>query len=386
MELPLIEIAGTPAEMGHSYGEQCRRQVREFYQIRMALAREAASEYGRSYTEDEVLDVLKPSLALTEAFDAAGYAEMCATGEAADLTPEQMLAVNGLTDVQDLLRWGPGPAVRGNGARSRPLDDECSSFIVAADRAAHGAALLGQNWDMHTTAMPFITLVRRRPVDRPRTCAITTAGCLTLIGINEAGVGVGNTNLLASDSRSGVQYLSILHRALGSTSIEEATDVVIGAHRMGGHYYYVAGPNDTGGHEARSIECTATDSRVRPITTGLYAHCNHYFDTDLSRMQAEPTSESSAARQRRMEELLVDPGLTVGADDIRAILSDHEGAGANAICRHDDEGGVSSDATVIMSPQRGELSACRGQPHVGVWRHERLRVGGGSAVTDQAVS
>ena len=56
----------------------------------------------------------------------------------------------------------------------------------------------------------------------------------------------------------------------------------------------------------------------------------------------------------------------IGIDDLKCMLSDHDGGPNRCICRHDAEG-VSTNATVILSPATGEIHACRGQPHAGQW-------------------
>ena len=46
------------------------------------------------------------------------------------------------------------------------------------------------------------------------------------MGINEHGLSVGTTNIKTDDSRIGVGYLSILHRAIRCHNLAEATSVV----------------------------------------------------------------------------------------------------------------------------------------------------------------
>lgn len=56
----------------------------------------------------------------------------------------------------------------------------------------------------------------------------------------------------------------------------------------------------------------------------------------------------------------------LGVEDLKRLLADHEGGTDRCICRHDAVG-VSTNATVILSPATGGIHACRGQPHVGQW-------------------
>ncbi|MCZ7646726.1 MAG: C45 family peptidase [Planctomycetota bacterium] len=281
-----------------------------------------------------------------------GWDEFAGIARGADLTLEQCYVLQGLTDLQDVLAFGPRAELEG-----------CSHFIVAPNRSATGRLLLGQNWDLKTDNMPFVRLVARKPQDAPATASLTLTGCLTLIGVNAAGVAVGNTNLKGNDARPGVQYLTVLHRALRSESFEEAAEAVRGSPRAGAHYYYVGGPNG----EAAGFECSATRCAEVPVASGTYTHCNHYLDEELKPFDPEPPSASTCRRQARLSELMAQHAGKIGIDDLKRFLSDHDGGADLALCRHHGPDQVSTNACVILSPQTREIHACRGQPHVGTW-------------------
>ena len=355
-ELPIIELEGTPREMGRAFGELCRDDIREFYGIRMKLAILFAREHGRRLTEEGVLGVCRESVKLTQEFDPEGYEEFCAIGEAAGLSPEQTYSLNGLTDLRDVLAYSELPDGLG-----------CSSFVVGPDRAAGGQLLLGQTWDLYTSNMKFVMLVHRKPSNAPETLCVTTAGCLSLIGINSEGLAVGNTNLQTTDSRIGVQYLSILHRALRCTELEEAAGIVAGAPRAGAHYYYVGGPDG----RAVGLECSATRSARFALDTGTFVHCNHCLDSELAELEVPPSGDSTFCRQTRLSSLMQSYEGEIGIEAVKEMLSDHEG-GELAICRHHGADGVSTNACIIMSPGTHEIHACRSQPHEGRWVSRKL--------------
>ena len=51
MDLPVIELHGTPSQMGEAFGEACRAEARELYDIRMRCALRCAADNGRSLSE-----------------------------------------------------------------------------------------------------------------------------------------------------------------------------------------------------------------------------------------------------------------------------------------------------------------------------------------------
>jgi len=338
--------------MGEAFGEGCREQARELYAIRMKWAVQFASERGRVFSEEQVLNSARACLEPTRTYDPEGYEEFTGIARGVGISPEQCFVLQGLTDLRDLLAFGSLPDGMG-----------CSSFIVAPDRSATGELLIGQNWDLQTDNMPYVRLVHRKPESAPETWSLTLTGCLTLIGINSEGIAVGNTNLVTNDARIGVQYLTVLHRALRATSLSEAVASIKNAPRAGAHYYWAAGPEGA----AVGLECSAT--RVVPfeVKSGTFVHCNHALSDEIAALEVEEKPlPSTSFRQDRLTELLKSHVEPIGMEDLKRDLSDHEGGEGCSICRHDFEN-VSTNATVILSPSTREIHACRSQPHVGEW-------------------
>jgi isopenicillin-N N-acyltransferase-like protein len=196
---------------------------------------------------------------------------------------------------------------------------------------------------------------------------VTLTGCLSLIGLNAEGIAVGNTNLVTRDVRPGVQYLSVLHRALRATTLDEAVDCIRSAPRAAGHYYYVAGPDEV----ATGLECSAAHSVSFAVQGGTWVHCNHALSPEIAALEVNAPAVSTAHRQRRLESLLKGTGGSLAIEDLKRLLADHEGGEDRCLCRHDHEG-VSTNAVVILSPATREIHACRGQAHLGDWLIRRV--------------
>jgi isopenicillin-N N-acyltransferase-like protein len=337
--------------MGEAFGEGCRAEARALYSLRLEAARRHARDHGRPLDEAQVLTACRACLPATQAWDPPGYEELAGIARGAGLSLEQCFTLQGLTDLRDLLAYGQLPEGAG-----------CSSFVVAPDRSATGQLLLGQNWDLLTDNLPFVRLVHRRPADALETWAVTLTGCLTLIGVNAAGIAAGNTNLVTRDVRPGVQYLTVLHRALRAATLREAVAAIRGAPRAAAHYYYVAGP----GGRAVGLECSATQSVAFTVDHGTFVHCNHALSPRLAALEAGPPGQSSAFRQQRLSQLLAGHAAPLDVAALQRLLADHEGGPDRCLCRHDHEG-VSTNAVAILCPAAGRIHACRGQAHVGAW-------------------
>jgi len=357
--MELIEVSGSHEAMGAAFGEACRADIQGLYEARVLNAIEQAAQYGgKSVTEGHLVEIAKASLPMVEAYHPAGLAELRGIARGANQTLERIWVMNALTDLRDIAAYtdvsGWAPPVDGEG---------CSSFLLDGGRAADGTTYAGQTWDLSTSNMPFVRMLRRRPHDGPTTLCLTTVGCLSLIGMNEAGICVGTTNIRTLDARPGVCYLDVLHKALHQTRFEDAVAVMSDAPRAGAHYFYVA---DADGRAA-GLECSAARCEQVDVAGGAaYVHCNHVLCAPNLALEAQGTPvESSMHRQGRLGALL-EGRAQHGVEDLMGFLADHDG-GERSICRHDFNG-ISSNGSVIMNPATRRLWAVHGPACEGAWK------------------
>lgn len=346
MGIRVIELRGSPGEMGRAHGEQFRSDVHEFAELRLAACAERARTAGWPDPRADVLSFCNQALPQHEAFSPAVYEEFCGIAEGADIGPDRLMICNGLTDIIDLFASGP---VNAGG---------CTSWLAAPDATADGSVLAGQTWDMHPWAERFVVALRRRPDNAPASLAVTTTGCLSLIGMNEAGIAIGNNNLTASDARVGVMYLAIIHEALAQTSLAAAINVIGLANRMSGHNYYLAGPDG----EIVDVETTATRSDVITPGGAFYAHSNHYLLPELAELEASPPNRSTLYRLERMSRLLHDLAGDVTPAAMMKVMADETGDADCRICRSDPGDPAATCGAAVLSPQQGRVWATQGSP------------------------
>ncbi|MCM8535021.1 MAG: C45 family peptidase [Lentisphaeraceae bacterium] len=349
-KLPVYEFRGSISEIGHQYGETCREQIKELCEIRIGAALEHAQERGRSFTKKQALELISQNTPIIKNFDLEIYEETAAIAESANVSFEELILMQGLTDYRDYLSWGK--IADGFG---------CTSIITPRQNSKNGKLLLAQNWDLGTSNMPYVCFVIRHPKDKPSSYNLTVTGGLSLIGLNSHGVAIGTNNIKSTDSRLGVHYLNLIHKAMHLNSCDKVVNMIQSAQRSGAHYFLIG---DKNGNSA-GIECTALKSAIRTSENGIVTHCNHILDKELAKLEAENMGDSTCARQKRVDELIQNKKLCV--DSIKDILSDHEND-EFSICRHSDMNGISTNASIIIEPEDGKIHACRSHPHLGEWQ------------------
>jgi hypothetical protein len=182
-----------------------------------------------------------------------------------------------------------------------------------------------------------------------------------LIGMNGDGIALGTTNIKTRASRVGVGYLSILHRAIRSRTIDEALGVIRDAPRAAAHTYWAI--DSAGGSE---LECDPESVIERPLAGRPIAQTNHCQARELSAREGEPATASSRERLAQAETLL--ERVPHDVDSLRALFADRS-HGVNSINRYtEDEQGTTTNACIVCVPERRELWACRGPSDRGRWQ------------------
>lgn len=353
-----LSLSGSAAEIGEAFGEQCRAEIPQLYAARLRNAvAQAKLHGGRHVGEDAVLEVARACIEPTRAHHPDGFAELEGIARGADMPLAQILAMNGLTDLRDILAWGGELESLGG----------CTAFMLAGDSTRTGKLLCGQTWDLATDNMPHVLAVHRQPTNGPQTWTLTTVGCLSLIGLNEAGIAIGTTNIRTTDARPGVTYLSMIHKALAASSLDQAALAISAAPRAGAHFFFLADADGRG----LALECTPDHVEAAPLEAGAYVHTNHCLVPAHQAIESDTPSKSSHARQARLEALIERDRGHADVEGAKRWLADRE-SDELGISRGGFEG-VSSNGAVIMEPQSGTIHVCHGPPHEAAWIDLRPR-------------
>ena len=350
MTLPIYQVSGTPRDMGRQFGEACRASARELLELRLAGAAGHAAERGRRHhSRADILALCQSFLPLVEKWHPDTAEENRGIAEGTGLSEAEIFALQGLTDLRDLLTWGPPPDGLG-----------CTSLLVSPARSKNHQALFAQTWDLAADNRDHTCLLLRRPQKGPATLALTVSGALSMIGLNAFGFACGTNNLKAKDARPGLHYLHLLHRCLNdSRDVASAAKLIETAPRLAAHAYHLC---DASG-SILALECSALECRPWLPEAEAVLHCNHFLHPDLIPLEAEASGPSSKARQRRGQELCASGNFDVAS--LRTLLADRDG-GDLAINRRSPLA-ITTNACVILEPVERRLHACRGPADEGEW-------------------
>lgn len=351
--LRLLEVSGTPFEMGRQHAAAYPKEIQELTEDRLSLSSNI-NWTGKELSRQEVLALGQACLPYHEAYAPELMDELRGLSAGTGLSITELMILNGFTDFVDTIYCASAlPLVP-----AHPAGDNCTAFIVSAASAAEGQGFLGQTWDMHETATPYLILLRGKPEGGLRFLAFTIIGCIGMIGMNEAGIAVGINNLVAGDGHPGVTWPFVVRKMLTQDNLEDALACITQAQLAGGHNYLLA--DSTG--QGYNVEAMASRCHVQEVKTGTWVHTNHCLiaqNIEVERARLPRSRASSETRLNRGEELLNQTGITW--TDLISLTRDH--SAVNGICVHPEEPFyLESCGAAIMRPATREFRAVWGRP------------------------
>lgn len=299
--LPVVDVTGTPREMGLAYGHEAAELIRgnvEAYLRRfersVGLSPEAVALQGSAFGETSRRYF--PRLAVM----------LDAMAESAGVAPELIYAINARSE----LLYGE----RHTG--------ECTSIGLLGDHT-----VLAQNWDWNPDQRPYTLLLITRDERRHEVAALTEAGMLAKTGLNNHGVGVC-VNLIGCDrdgTPGGVPYHVLLRSVLEADSMSWALRNVLRIPRSASINLLIGQPS-----EIIDLELVPGDAGWLHPEDGILVHANHFESNVPVYDTIKDWGGSSLFRSARARRLLLEK------KDVLEVLKDHFSAPL-AICRHADE-------------------------------------------------
>ena len=346
--LRVLDVAGSPGDMGAAHGRTHTDEIRAYATERLRIVASGAWT-GAPLSRADVLDIADSMIPAHESFDGDLHTEMVAMAGAAGISLPEAIVVGGFTDFVDTVR-----AVAGKVGASTVVEDDCTAVIVPDGRAG-GAGFLAQTWDMHSSATDHVLLLRTRPDGAPPARVFTTTGCLGQIGMNSEGVSVGVNNLTGTDGCSGVTWPSVVRAMLRRATAGEALEVLLEADLAGAHNYLILDRHGDG----FNVEAMPSVRPVTPLGRDPLIHTNHTLHKRAEEAQAERDSRLMASSRTR---------LTTAADLLAHGPIDAERLFAltrepSAICvRSRAPFHIESSGAAVMRPRTGDFWACWGLP------------------------
>ena len=269
--LPVLDLAGTPREIGLAHGEAMRDAIVEFADTVTAVHQ--ANNAFLKADRGQLMGFSLRNLGFLEKFCPDLVEEMRGIADGAGVGFDEIVFLNAFLELED---------VRAPGLGGKILPDAlwgCTTFNVAPEAAADGRACLGQTFDMEKYYERFLCVLRVRPKTGPAMLMLSFAGVLGLNGINSYGIGAAINKVAATDARPGVLYPCIMRKALAAERVGDALGAVIFSPRATGINYQLAGSG-----LAFDAETSATSYELLEID-GAIAHTNHYLGRLMRRFE-----------------------------------------------------------------------------------------------------
>ena len=356
--IPMIQLntyrfSGTPEQIGHAHGEELRDSIQHFVQIRL----DAALNYfqGEGLKANSVLDGLRSTgqacYQIFADWDPEGLLEHNAIAAAAGVDPVDLYTATNYTDVRDAYML----------TGSTPDAEGCSALMIPANHTKSNSILAGQTWDLNPEDIDYVVAIQAKPDNGPTRWSVQLAGCLSLMGMNSSGLTVGTTNLKTWDSKPGIGYLNLIHRALRCQTLDEAAQRISEAPKSGAHSYFLADQ-----HQAVRFEVTGFNHDHQSLAQSPMGWTNHCLTPAHQAKEYEPATPSSLARIQRLNALFESSkGFDIAT--IKSIFANRED-GINSINRYpEDKSYATTNACMIADPENRILHACRGPSDKGEW-------------------
>jgi isopenicillin-N N-acyltransferase-like protein len=317
------------------HGETFRQDIKSLAEIRTSLI---AAAWNLT-SSDKVRQRAEEHLPLLRGYDEDLYQEFAGISEAAGLAEADLLILNHYTDLRDL------------GLAEEALEEGCTILHTRFD----DEVLIGQTWDMHATAGPFVMMMY---LPDEGVWVQTVTGCLALCGMNRHGVAVAINNLVMGDARVGVSWPTLVRRMLREADVLRAEEILVRTIVGSGHHYLISD---------RSLSVAWEISGSRKAVTfhgdrGVYIHANHCLDPEMGAIsQISPTS-TTAERQCQAEGLLAQNPRPTRAE-LWEMLGCRENFPYSLFTDRrtpENPHGVATCARVLMDCQRGEIWARSG--------------------------
>jgi isopenicillin-N N-acyltransferase-like protein len=279
--LEVLELSGSDAlSIGHQHGETYRDKIAEIAELRLERIC-AIPPYCRV---KDVLSLAHEHIGLLQDFDVDLYLEFRGICEGSNVSMERVVVLNHYTDLRDLV-----PNTKED-AKNLPEENGGCSIIYSPH-----APVLGQTWDIHGSAEPYVVLLKINDV-----MVFSITGCLGMTGMNRDGVGIAINNLTSVDAKVGILWPALIRAALSKKSAVEAKDEVMSAPIGSGRHFAIADRNNF-----FSIETSGTKKKIIfDKNDQLYFHTNHCLDAEMRKTHIILKESTTMWRYQQLDEVV----------------------------------------------------------------------------------
>lgn len=346
---PVLFEQDDPALRGQAHGEMWRSEIEQLTVVR----RELSLRRGAFTSMDQVSAVAELHLPVLESVAPQLHAELLGIAAGSNRSPADIVVLNNYTDLRDV----PPSVVGGTAGDAEDAEpDGCTAvYLNGVD-----GPLLGQTWDMHATAEPFVRMMRVRPRSGDHESLVfTLTGCLGMAGLGSDAVAVTINNLSSTDGRVGLVWPALVRSLLTMPSADEAYARLLETPLSSGHHYMLAD-----GRSFHGVECSGElKVRTQRGPRASHLHTNHCFDPVL-RGREDVSKLSTTFARLNMATTLYAQQRPASMDELWGLLGSHDD-GPASLCTHQDEVRDDPNASrtcgrLVMELATGRVRASRG--------------------------
>jgi isopenicillin-N N-acyltransferase-like protein len=345
--IPVLDLSGTPAQIGAAHGEMQRSRIREYAERFVDWLLKTAAV---AVTEEMLWGRWAPQVAVNQREAPTLVEEMLGISRGAGVPFERIFLLNSLLDLNSFRYLEMARNFAG-----------CTTFAVVK-AADSGKTLIGQTYDMPEFHQDYVTLLRLKPATGPRQLVFTFAGIVGAAGLNEAGIAVNINYLSACDVGLGRLHSVTVRQALAGKQLADALTPPVTLPRAGGAHYLIA---DSDGNII-SIETSSKRHWVAYPEGNAIGHTNHYLAAWMKEVEHIRAGSigSSIARYTALRRFVHEQGDRLTAESLKELTRNHT-AYPRSICAHGaefEEPGTRGRtvAAMVQTPADRSLEITRG--------------------------
>lgn len=318
--IPVLELSGTPGQIGAAHGEAQRERIREYLDVFLGWLLKTAAV---NLTMESLWARWSPQVACNQREAPALIEEMHGIARGAGVPFERIFLLNSMLDLNSFRYYELAETFYGG----------CSTFAVAAE-AGSGKTIIGQTYDLAELHEKYVTILKIKPAHGPRQLVFTFAGIVGCAGQNDAGIAVNINYLSPRDVGLGRLHCVVVRQILGSAHLADALTPPTVPSRAGGAHYLIA---DREGNIV-SIETTGKRFALFYPQGNAIGHTNHYLADYLRDVEYIRSTSigSSIARYAALRRFFQDHGQEITVERLKKLTQNHTSY-PRSICTHPAE-------------------------------------------------
>ena len=343
--MKLIELEGTPYEVGFQFGNKCRAEIQRVLDKQYKVL-----GVPDIISKKDTLEVANKFWPYVKEYSPEIVDEITGMAEGADVLKDEIFLLNAWTEMM----WDLKPKdYSGSG---------CTSYAVTGTATSTGETVGGQSDDTVVEFKEDYFVVKVKPEKGPKFIGPTRAGSIpcAYYGMNSDGLCV-LANLLESPTMQlGVPSNFMKRKALMQSNLDDARDWIIKATRVSAQNYLIF--DKKGG--IINIETTPEKYVILNAKDDIMCHTNHFVSPELENQEAIDFLSNCKSRYDRMTELLKQKHGSINIKDLMKFAGDH-GKYPDSICTHIEDSpqhGLGTVVVLLFEPNKSKLWVSTGTP------------------------